>query len=392
MKLLFVSNYLNHHQIPLSNALFDECGGDYAFVQIEKMAAERVNMGWQDNLEYPYLYRYYENPVKYQEMIDNAEVVIFGGVEDEKYIAKRLDEGRKVIRYSERLYREGRWKFISPRGLVRKYHDHTRHQKDPVILLCSGAYTAGDFKLIRAYEHNRFRFGYFPETKHYDFESLYNEKNAQMTKTPTILWAGRFIPVKHPEIMVKLANELNKEGCNFKVIMIGGGELFDCTRNEIERLGLGDKIELPGFVKPETVRSYMEKADVFVQTSDKGEGWGAVINEAMNSGCAVVANVMEGAALYLIENGQNGYYYRNGDFRALVRYVKTLITEAELRKELGQNAYKTIVEKWNAEEAAKRIMRLIEEMDKLCGGKATAKGSFGVMPKVYADGPCSKEK
>ena len=36
------------------------------------------------------------------------------------------------------------------------------------------------------------------------------------------------------------------------------------------------------------------------------EGWGAVVNEAMNSGCAVVADHMIGAAPWLIRQGENG--------------------------------------------------------------------------------------
>lgn len=43
-------------------------------------------------------------------------------------------------------------------------------------------------------------------------------------------------------------------------------------------------------MKASEVRSYMEKADIYLFTSDFNEGWGAVLNESMNSGCAVVAS------------------------------------------------------------------------------------------------------
>ncbi len=45
-----------------------------------------------------------------------------------------------------------------------------------------------------------------------------------------------------------------------------------------------------GAMSPDKVRAYMERADVFLFTSDFNEGWGAVLNESMNSGCAVVAS------------------------------------------------------------------------------------------------------
>ena len=43
------------------------------------------------------------------------------------------------------------------------------------------------------------------------------------------------------------------------------------------------------------------------------EGWGAVLNEAMNSGCACIASHAIGSAGFLIEHGENGFVYRDGD-------------------------------------------------------------------------------
>lgn len=46
MKVTFVSNYINHHQVPLSNELYRLLGEDYAFVQTEPMEEERIKQGW----------------------------------------------------------------------------------------------------------------------------------------------------------------------------------------------------------------------------------------------------------------------------------------------------------------------------------------------------------
>jgi glycosyltransferase involved in cell wall biosynthesis len=45
---------------------------------------------------------------------------------------------------------------------------------------------------------------------------------------------------------------------------------------------------------------------VFIFTSDRNEGWGAVLNEAMGSGCAVVAADLIGSVPYLIEHKKMG--------------------------------------------------------------------------------------
>ena len=46
MKITMISNYINHHQIPFSNALYENLGENYHFIQTEPMEEERIQMGW----------------------------------------------------------------------------------------------------------------------------------------------------------------------------------------------------------------------------------------------------------------------------------------------------------------------------------------------------------
>ena len=139
MQVTFVSNYINHHQIPFCNAMYRELGAAYHFIQTEPMEEERIRMGWGENLEkLPYLLLYYEKEAECRRLIAESDVVLFGGVEDEGFIEERLRADRLTVRLSERIYKEGQWKAISPRGLIKKYHDHTRYRRKNVYLLCCG--------------------------------------------------------------------------------------------------------------------------------------------------------------------------------------------------------------------------------------------------------------
>ena len=51
MKVTFVSNYINHHQIPISNVLFRELGKDYTFIQTEPMEEERIKRETQKRIK-----------------------------------------------------------------------------------------------------------------------------------------------------------------------------------------------------------------------------------------------------------------------------------------------------------------------------------------------------
>ncbi|MBO4808943.1 MAG: glycosyltransferase family 4 protein [Lachnospiraceae bacterium] len=357
MTITFVSNYINHHQIPMAEELYKALGDDYRFVETEPMETERVSMGWDsDTASLPYVIRYYENPACAQLLIDDSDVVVFGGCDDESYIANRLREKKPVIRVSERLYKSGQWKAISPRGLIKKYKDHTSHREDPVIILCAGAYVPSDFSIIKAYPNKMYKWGYFPPATEENLSELFQLK--EENKVTEILWAGRFIDWKHPDDAIEVAKRLKKDNISFHLTMVGGGDMEGQIKAEIAANNLQENITLEGYKKPEEVRQYMRKADIFLFTSDYLEGWGAVLNEAMNSGCAVVANSATGATPYLINFGNNGYAYKNGDIDELYRLTKRLAQDNDERRKLGANAYKTIDTTWNAKKAAEQIIRL----------------------------------
>lgn len=364
MRLTIVSNYINHHQIPMSNELYQRLGADFAFIQTAKMEEDRVKMGWGNEISaIPYLKLYYEEQERCARLIMDSDIVVFGGVEDESYIKPRLSAGKIVIRASERLYREGQWKSISPRGRKKKYEDHTQYADAPVYLLCHGAYVASDFNIVHAYPDKKYVWGYFPAVNTYNMDSLFFRKlhfDQNGKSEVRILWAGRFLKLKHPEYAVKAARYLERQHIAFHLDMVGGGELEKPLKMLVEDWHLEQRVTFHGFQPPQNVRRFMEEADVFLFTSNYLEGWGAVLNESMNSACAVVAGSGIGAVPFLLKHGQNGLVYRNGHFKEFREQVLRLCKDSELRRQLGVNAYQTIVGEWNPKEAADRLYRFCE--------------------------------
>ena len=382
MKVTFVSNYINHHQIPVSNVLYEHLGAEYTFIQTEPMEEERIKLGWNPKEVPEYVKYAYEEPELCRQLIMDSDVVIWGGLEEEEMLRPRLQAGKPVIRYSERLYKEAQWKAISPRGLRKKYLDHTRYRNAPVYMLCSGAFVASDFHIVRAYPNKMFKWGYFPECKEYDLDALMagkEEMSAGNGGKTEILWAARFIDWKHPELVVQLAKELKHQGKSFHITMIGDGELRPKVEEMIAAEELEDVISLTGSQTPVQVRTAMENASVFLMTSDRKEGWGAVMNEAMNSGCAVVADRMEGATLFLMKQGENGFWYKDASAKCLADLVGRLLEDKKLRETIGRNAYRTIADLWNARVAAERLLKMCETV------------AAGKEPEMlWTQGPCSK--
>ncbi|MBO5341803.1 MAG: glycosyltransferase family 4 protein [Lachnospiraceae bacterium] len=360
MRVTFVSNYINHHQIPVSEVLYEKWGEGYHFIQTEPMEEERIQLGWDVNsCKLPYVLEYGKEPETCRHLIMDSDIVIFGGTDDESYIQERLKAGKIVIRYSERLYREGQWKAISPRGLRKKYLDHTRYGKAPVYLLCSGGYVADDFNIIKAYKGKRFRWGYFTAFEESSCEERRKWKESDCIR---ILWAGRFIGLKHPEEALQVAANLKKKGISFKLTMAGGGNMDSTLKEYVLKQGLEDCVEFPGFCKPSEIRMMMKTSHIFLFTSNYREGWGAVLNEAMNSGCAVVASHAIGAVPFLLKHEKNGLIYKSGDVAELTALTEKLCRDEELRYKLGEAAYETIATEWNPVHAAKALIDLCEEL------------------------------
>ena len=80
MKAVFISNYINHHQIPFSNALYEQLGDDYHFIQTEPMEEERIAMGWGlDAATLPYVVWADREEERCRKLIEEADLVFAAG-------------------------------------------------------------------------------------------------------------------------------------------------------------------------------------------------------------------------------------------------------------------------------------------------------------------------
>ena len=372
--VVFISNFFNHHQRPFSDAMYELLGEGYMFLETESITHERLNMGWGEQKLPGYVIpvrMFEEQRDKVQWLIDDADAVIFGSAPSE-LLRNRIQDDKMIFRYTERLLKiKEPWKYPVRLFTWRKAWPQKKH----TFVLCASAYTAGDFAQFGLYRNRCYKWGYFPETKIYDIDELIAKK--QEKSCPMILWAGRLIGLKHPEAAVMLAERLKIDGYQFELNIIGNGEMEEQLHGMIREKGLSDCVHMLGAMQPEQVRKYMERADIYLFTSDFHEGWGAVLNESMNSGCAVVASFAIGSVPFLIRDGENGLIYKNGDDLSIYDHIVQLLEQPELRKKLGSNAYRTISKKWNAKIAAERFVELYRLLK---AGEGTR----------YEDGPCSE--
>jgi len=195
-----------------------------------------------------------------------------------------------------------------------------------------------------------------------------------------IMWCARFLRWKHPELPLMLAKRLKDKGYKFVLDMYGSGVELEHTRNLASELEVLDTVRFLGNLPNDEILKQMRQHEVFLFTSDKNEGWGAVLNESMSNGCAVVASNMIGAVPFLIEDGVSGLVFQSEDIDSLETKVMSLLDNAGYRRTIARNAIDTMRATWSPANAARQFLKLIS---------AIQTGDNSLIP---LQGPCSKAK
>lgn len=369
MTLVFISNFLNHHQFSLCQSLEKRCDQFY-FIATENISS----VGCLTAIDAPFLVRYYleEERARAQKLIVDADIVIFGACTND-LITLRMKENKLSFIFSERFFKKGRWRRFIPS--TRKYvmDRVAKYKNRPMYVLAASSHLPKDIELLGFPSEKCYRWGYFPKFVSYDIDRLFTQK--QKNEKVRLLWVARLIPLKRPQMMVSLAKKLRNAGFDFQIDILGDGEMSAPLHKMISNDKLNDYVFMRGACTHEEVIQYMKQADIFYFTSDKREGWGVVLNEAMNNGCVVISCVDCGATNYLVKHGKNGFVFRRE--KELYNLSVPLIDNFELRKTIGIQAYHTIEELWNHEIAAERFFKIVNDIQETGSSER------------YLNGPCS---
>ena len=362
---LYLRNFLTHHYLPLCLELEKRLGDDFKMVSQKPIYDWRLKLGFEDlDKKYDFVIRSYESEEeleKAKQLAQDSDIIIVGELIND-YLEKRAaDKNKLTLRYSYRilLLRDGFFKTIfNLKKWKEFYRMHIKHRKGNTHLLAINGYAPKGFNRLGLYKDRVYKWGYFIDPNERSLEELLEIKREN--DPVKIIWVARFISWKHPEMVLRLAKNLKKQNYNFKIQMLGTGDLEDKMRRRVKEQRLEDVIEIVGGVPADKVQGYMEKSNIFLGTSDAKEGWGVTINEAMNNALAIVANRKIGSVPFLIEDGKSGMTYKN--YREFEDKVKRLIEDEELREKIAVGAYEYITEQWTPAKAAENIIALSEAL------------------------------
>lgn len=149
---------------------------------------------------------------------------------------------------------------------------------------------------------------------------------------------ARLTAQKNLPLAIRAVAWLMAQGHDLRLLLAGDGPLRGELQDLVRSLGLERQVLLLGF--RDDVPRLLGAADAVLSTSDY-EGTSLALLEAMAGGKPVVATDIPGNDA-LLRHGENGLLAPPGDAEALGRELLRLMTDPELRAQLGQAAADTV--------------------------------------------------
>ena len=374
MTITFFINYLNHHQLPVADEMYRLLGDDFRFVATSPRDPMQLKGGADYSSRSYCLLAAEDGEARNEAHRLNLESdVCVYGAGNLDWERERANTDKLSFEISERWFKRGMLNLLSPRLIKWWWLYQTKLRFKPFYKLCASAFTASDCHKLFAFRNRCFKWGYFTESV-----SFCQKERIGLTDIVNIMWCARLIPLKHPEMVIALASKLKTAGYTFNMKLYGEGPLRNTISKMISDRNLEDIVLLMGNVTNEEVQHAMAKSDIFLFTSDRNEGWGAVANEAMSNGCCVVGSNQIGSVPFLIQDGKNGLIYKGQDIDSLYEKVTFLLDNPNKCREMGQQAAIDLRDIWSPEVATENFLQLIKDLQ---SGHTTTSIQYG---------PCSK--
>ncbi len=178
-----------------------------------------------------------------------------------------------------------------------------------------------------------------------------NKKNYDVKNEKVeIAVVGRLIPIKNVEAAIEAMRIVKKEYDNVHMTIIGDGYLRDKLEKKSQEYELSDSIEFLGEIPREQVLEKLKKSDIYLFPSlHEGGSWSLM--EAMAIGLPVVC--LDWTGMGVIVDDKSGKKVEPTTYEQICSdYAKNLgllISDEQLRREMGLNARRRIKENYSWE-------------------------------------------
>lgn len=365
--IAYFTNIWNHYQAPLGRELASYFGDEFKMVitrPSEEPNGKRSQLGW--DLQCPNEKWLIKPPRYFEELstgpwlpiLEESDVCLIGNLEGGRPVIealkRRIKSGKLTFIVGERYFKERfRLKdYLNVKLWMRLFRLHQMYNHKNVHYLTISHYFPSDLKLLRIARGRMWRWAYFPPLSKEEPKKPKNDKLE-------LGWCGRMLGWKNVDLTIEalsiLPNNVRKQ-CHLTIV--GGGPEEDRLRALTSYLKLEDCITFEGVKSPDEIREFMRSWDVYLFPSQREEGWGVVLAEAMDSGCVAIAGELAGSTPDLIDDGENGFVIPPNDIVKMADSIAWLANNRDACRNIGIKAWRKI-RMIDARAAVERLSKLI---------------------------------
>jgi colanic acid/amylovoran biosynthesis glycosyltransferase len=179
---------------------------------------------------------------------------------------------------------------------------------------------------------------------------------------PLLLFVAQLTERKGAPVLIEACRLLAERGVAFRCVVVGDGPQKPLVEQLVKRYALQQVVELIGSLHQEDVKSYLERADVFVLpcvTASNGDMDGIPVSlmEAMAMEIPTVSTYVSGIP-ELIENEESGLLVNEKDEVALANALQRLLEDQALCAKLGKNGRHKVIQEFNIHKSASQLATL----------------------------------
>lgn len=326
--VLGVERVNNPHILPIFDELRLQPGIRFTGCVLEPLKPWRVEIGWPELAEdAPYLqpFRRARDQARYLELAESADIVIWPGIKfanSIRLITNRSRRGKLNVIWAESFTHKHRHRWyqrLAFRAVIKLLNSRRVH------LMTMGAGAETDYRNYGASKWTCWQFGYAVSP----IPNLQHDLHSATDNDLRILFVGALRNIKGVDVLLRALADRSRVRDTWKLKLVGQGVRRDALTELAANLGIASKVEFAGAVPRDQIHDVYANADVLVLPS-RFDGWGAVINEAMEHGLAVIASDAVGCARVLIEPGVNGFVFPSEDHETLAEYIGRLTSDTNL--------------------------------------------------------------
>ncbi|OGK41352.1 hypothetical protein A3A74_03400 [Candidatus Roizmanbacteria bacterium RIFCSPLOWO2_01_FULL_35_13] len=170
-----------------------------------------------------------------------------------------------------------------------------------------------------------------------------------------VLFTGRLTIHKGVEYLIKAARQIKAE-----IVILGDGPERKYLESLIQKFKLTN-VHMLGYFshKLGEINDFYLRSDVYVAPSVWNEPLGLVILESMVHKTPVIVT-RKGGVSTIVKDGMNGFLVRPKSPNEIAQKVNLLIENEKLRFKMGENAYRTVIERFNWDKIAGKFYRMYE--------------------------------